>query len=223
MQTTKSSRSVYQGQSLVETALVMVLLIIILASIVEFGLMLNAYLAVQDAARNAARYSSDYLFSYRDDIRKCRPDEGGGQATRDFYRVTGCLVNQELALARPQVTLTLSMTNGDDVVVSALSIAGAGKVPTPTVYARFPGEFGEAGWSESLDWFGHRNQSSLITRDKIENKLDMQAPSTGFVAVEIFSHYDQVLKLPWITAFISDPVPLYVYAIMPLVSAEPDE
>ena len=213
----------YHGQSLVETALVMVLLIIILASIVEFGLMLNTYLAVQDAARNAARYSSDYLYSYRDDIRNCRPEDGEGPVTRDFYRVTGCLVNQELAQARPQITLTLTITNGDDVVISAFSIAGAGSVPTPTVHARYPLEFGEAGWSESLDWFGHRNQTSLITRDEIESKLDMQAPSTGFVAVEIFSHYDQVLKLPWIIAFLPDPLPLYTYAIMPLVSAEPDE
>jgi hypothetical protein len=47
------------------------------------------------------------------------------------------------------------------------------------------------------------------------------APSTGLVIVELTYTYDQKLKLPWITAFISDPVVLHNYALMPLVSAEP--
>jgi hypothetical protein len=218
----KPSRKHFRGQALVETALVMTLLIIIVASVVEFGFMLNSYLAIQDAARNASRFSSDSLYYFRDDIKRCT-EVGGQPATEDFYRQTACLVNQELAQARPQITLTLSITDRDDVVISAFSIAGAGLAPTPTVLTRFPNEYGNAGWSESLDWFGYRNQSSIITNDMINSKLDLAAPSTGFISVEIFSHYDQLLKLPWITAFLSDPYPIYTYAIMPLVSADPGD
>jgi Flp pilus assembly protein TadG len=215
-------RKTFRGQALIETALVMTLIIIIVASVVEFGFMLNAYLSLQDAARNASRFSSDSLYYFRDDIHRCVA-VGGQPATEDFYRQTACLVNMELDQARPLITLSLSITDQDDVVISAFAIAGAGMAPTPTVLARYPEDLGEAGWSESLDWYGYRNRSSRITRTQIESHLDTLAPSTGFVAVEIYSHYDHLMKLPWITAFIPDPFPMYTYAIMPLVSAEPDD
>jgi Flp pilus assembly protein TadG len=37
-------------------------LLIVLSGLVEFGFMLNEYLALQDAARNAARFASDGLY-----------------------------------------------------------------------------------------------------------------------------------------------------------------
>jgi len=42
------------------------------------------------------------------------------------------------------------------------------------------------------------------------------------VLVEIYYDYNQVLSLPWITAFVPDPIPVHTYAIMPLVAAEPN-
>ena len=203
------------GQAVVETALVLTLLVMIVASIVEFGMMFNAYMALQDAARNTARFSSDSIYTYRDNIHDCT-------WTRDFYRQTACLVEMELAQARPLVTLTLTTTSTDDIILSVFSIAGAEMVVTPTVWARYPLEFGEAGWSYALDREGVRHQSSRISRAQIAQKLDFEAPSTGFILVEIIGHYDHKLKLPWITAFLPDPYTLYTYALMPLVSAEPD-
>ncbi len=211
----ESERAVYRGQALVETALVLVLLLILIGSIVEFGFMLNSYLAIQDAARNAARFSSDSLYDYRDNVTDCN-------LTHDFYRQTACLVNMELVQARPSVTLTLTTPSTDDVLISAFSIAGTDIVISPTVWARHPSTAGERGWSAAQDFGGIRHQVSRITSQQIINKLDPHAPSTGFILVEIFSHYDQKFKLPWLTPFIPDPVPLYTYALMPLVSAEPD-
>jgi hypothetical protein len=48
-------------------------------------------------------------------------------------------------------------------------------------------------------------------------------PKTGAVLVEIFYNYPQLLKLPVLTSVVSDPIPLYVYSIMPLSSAEPTQ
>lgn len=48
-----------RGQSLVEVTLLMPILLMMLAGLVEFGFALNQYLNTLDAAREAARYSSD--------------------------------------------------------------------------------------------------------------------------------------------------------------------
>jgi hypothetical protein len=213
-QDSEPTQRTFRGQAVVETALVMTVLLMIVGSIVEFGILLNAYMTLQDAARNAARFSSDSLYDYRDNNPNCNQ-------TKDFYRQTACIARDELAQARPQVTLTFTSTALDDIIISVFSIAGSEMVLTPTVWARYPTEFGEAGWSAALDAAGARHQSSRITRAQIAQKLDYQAPSTGFILVEVIGHYDQKLKLPWITAFLPDPFTLYTYALMPLVSAEP--
>jgi hypothetical protein len=194
-----------RGQALVETALLLPVLLIVLSGLVEFGFMLNEYLALQDAARNAARFASDGLYFQRDRNFSC-------DSTLDFYRQAACLVNQELAQERPEIYLNLG--NGqDDVIISSFSVTqGAG------VSARQPSEI---GWSEAEDATGARNQYTKIDIAVVNSRLNSSAPSTGLVSVEIFHNYDQKLKLPWITAFISDPILLHNYAIMPLVSAEP--
>src|SRR6266567_3057816 len=47
------------GQSLVELALAMPLLLILLTGLLEFGFALNQYLNALDAAREGARYAAD--------------------------------------------------------------------------------------------------------------------------------------------------------------------
>lgn len=196
------------GQGLVETALLFPVLLIVLSGLVEFGFMLNEYLALQDAARNAARFASDGLYFARDSIQNCT-------TTRDFYRQTACLVNQELAQERPEIALDLGNTH-DDIIISGFSVT-----QSVGVTARHPGSAGSSGWSEAQDSTGTRNQNSRLSTSEINSRLSAGAPSTGLVSVEIFYDYDQKLNLPWITAFLSDPILLHNYAIMPLVSAEP--
>lgn len=45
-----------KGQALVEFAIMLPVLILILAGIMEFGIMLNSYLTIQNASREGARY-----------------------------------------------------------------------------------------------------------------------------------------------------------------------
>ncbi len=198
-----------KGQGLVETALLLPVLLIVLSGLLEFGFLLNEYLSIQDAVRNAARYASDSDYKSRDNVNDC-------DQTLDFYRQTACLVNRELNREAPLVSLDLS--NGrDDVIISVFSVKG----PSGEIAARFPEDVGEAGWSMAEDFVGTRNQSSSFSTTEVQAKLRGFAPNTGYVLVELYYSYDQKLKLPWITAFVPDPILLRPYAVMPNSSAEP--
>ncbi len=203
------ANSTRPGQSLVEVAILFPIILIVLSGLVEFGFMLNDYLAIQDAARNAARFSSDGQYDSIDNDHNCK-------TTVDFFRQTACLVLQEIAQERPNITL--DPDENDDIVISAFSIEqGTG------VVARYPTADGESGWSYAQDLPSHgmRERSSTFTTSEINARLDPNAPNTGMLLVEIYYSYEMKLSLPWITAFIDDPVVLHVYSIMPLVSAEP--
>ncbi len=223
-------RKLSKGQGLIETALLVPVLLVILSGLIEFGFLLNSYLTIQDAVRNAARFASDGLYSSRDNDHNC-------STTRDFYRQTACLLNQELRQERPVIVMNdngtpantaddfLDPFREDDIIISVFSMGnGQG------VVHRYPFEGGEAGWSyaQDLPVYGLRNKSSafnsadVTTRwNFVDNSSGHITPSTGLLLVELYYHYDHLLKLPWITAFVSDPVLLHAYAIMPLVSAEP--
>ncbi len=194
---TQPQRRKRRAQSLVETALFFPILLIIFSSLIEVGFWLVDYLSLIDATRNAARFSSDGYYYVRDNDTDC-------QTTHDFYRQTACALLLELAQERPHIALDKT---ADDIVVSAVSVEhGVG------VTARFPDA---NGWS----LYGHF--TSRLSNADINNRLDLNAPSTGLVVVEVFYHYHQRLKLPWVTPFIPDPILIYTYAIMPLTSAEP--
>ncbi len=198
-----------KGQGLVETAILLPVLLIVLSGLLEFGFLLNEYMSIQDAVRNAARYASDSDYKSRDMVTNC-------EATLDFYRQTACLVNRELNREAPMVSLDLA--NGrDDVIISVFSVDG----PSGVIAARFPEDVGEAGWSMAEDFTGTRNQSSSFSTAEMQAKLRGFAPNTGYVLVELYYSYDQKLKLPWITAFVPDPILLRPYAVMPNSSAEP--
>jgi hypothetical protein len=201
----KSSR----GQSMLEMALLLPVLLIILSGIAEFGFLINEYMTMQDSVRNAARFGVDGLYDNADTVTDCA-------TTRDYYRQIGCLTVQELAEKRPQIILNIG--NGvDDVVVSVFTVSSS------VVTARHPEVDGEAGWSlsENTPGWEIRNQSSQISSDWVNARLNGSSPNTGLILVEIYRQYHHKLGLPWITAFVPDPITLRVYALMPNSSAEP--
>lgn len=209
MRNSRQESGAWRGQSLVEVAILFPIILIVLSGLVEFGFMLNDYLAIQDAARNAARFSSDGQFVSADNDHNCK-------TTVDFYRQTACLVLQEIDQERPNITL--DPDEHDDIVISAFSIEqGTG------VVGRYPQAYGDQGWSYAQDLPSHgmRERASAFSTSDINSRLDANAPNTGMLLVEIYYSYEMKLSLPWITAFIDNPVILHVYTIMPLVSAEP--
>jgi hypothetical protein len=183
----KGSRS-EKGQSFVELSLVVIFLMIFVAGVVEFGFMLNQYLNLVDASREAVRYSSNF-----------DPFNIDGSLDTQFFEDTITLTRDVLE------PVVLDSAAGDDIVVSFFSVASG-------VYRRYPNDQG---------WSANSNQVSKLSNAEIQSRLDSTAPPTGVLLVEIFYHYSQVLKLPVFTMFVRDPMPVYVYAIMPLSAAEP--
>lgn len=188
------------GQSIVEFSILLPLLIMMLSGLVEFGFMLNYYLDLIDSAREAARFaaSDDPLHN---DATGLYQDPNPG-----FYLRTQTVALQSLSLGSGgQVTLNPAT---DDVVISSFSVSGG------VVDKRFPFGTGEVA-------LYNNKLSELDTTDDINSALNVTAPNTGMVAVEIFYDYHMVLGLPWIRAFVPDPVTLYAYSIMPNVNVEP--
>jgi hypothetical protein len=213
-----------KGQSLVELTLVLTLLLTLLTGMVEFANLLNEYITVTDAAREGARFGSNddpfirpamtlnaVFFLNVDQIVE-------GTFTSSDY--AALISNPALIVRNPASKGALSPLRlrpeiGDDVVISVFSIDHG-------TLTRFPKGTGDDGWS----FYHFKNPStthyrtSAFTTSQLENRLINTAPNTGFVLVEIFYSYDQILKL-WAFIGAPDPIPVHTYAIMPLSAAEP--
>lgn len=184
-----------RGQSMTELALVTPVLILMLAALVELGMLANNYITILDAGREGARFGASGDPAFREN----NPDCG---TTLDYYMQVACLVGQSMA------PLTLDPAQ-DDVVISVFSIANG------TVVARLPSETGENGWSR------YGNRTSRFRSADIQAFINPGDPPSGMVVVEVFYHHHQVLKLPFFTAFIPDPIPVHSYTVMPVSAAEP--
>jgi len=189
-----------RGQSIVEFMVLLPVLIMMLSGLVEFGFMLNYYLDLIDAAREAARFAANDDPLHNDATGLYQDPNPG------FYLRTQTVALQSLNIGSGgQITLNPA---SDDIVISAYGVIGG------NVTGRFPAGTGE------VSLYSNKN-TSLDTTTDIEAKLDSLAPNTGLVSVEIFYDYHMILGLPWIRAFVPDPVTLYAYSIMPNPHAEP--
>lgn len=121
-----------------------------------------------------------------------------GTSITSFYENTAL---QAENVMRPVV---LDSDNNDDIVISVFSVAGAN-------IARFPNANG---------WSRYGNRVSNFTTAEVMALMDVLAPPSGILLVEIFYNYPQVLELPLFADFLN-PIPVYTYSVMPLSSAEP--
>ena len=188
------------GQSIVEFSILLPLLVMMLSGLIEFGFMLNYYLDLIDAAREAARFAANDDPLHNDATGVYQDPNPG------FYLRAQTVTLQSLTIGSGgQITLNPAV---DDVVISAFSVASG------VVLERFPSGSGEVA-------LYNNKTTELDTTTDIEPALIVAAPNTGMVAVEIFYDYNMILGLPWIRAFVPDPVTLYAYSIMPNVNVEP--
>ena len=155
-----------RGQSMVEMALALPILLLILAGAVEVGMYFNTYLTLVDATREAARYSANGSPVFGSADNSCT-------TTEDFFKKAACLVMQNL----PGVTFDPVR---DDIVVSVILIRQG------QIYARYINpalNTGEQGWSrcESLPVPGDAGcvrATSRFPNSVIKARLD-QFPGRG--------------------------------------------
>jgi hypothetical protein len=190
-----------RGQSLVEFTVLLPVLLIMISGLIEFGFMLNYYLDLIDAAREATRWAAS-----DDPVH----DVSGTwvDPNPSFYSEV-----QDVALDSINIgsggQIGLDPTT-DDVVISSFPVSGG------AITVRFPGG-SCAGTGQSL----YGNHASAFTCAEVQALLEPSAPNTGIVMVEIWYDYHMLLGLPWITAFVPDPVTLYAYTMMPNPNVEP--
>jgi hypothetical protein len=212
------SRRRERGQSMVEMALALPILLLLLSGAVEIGMYYNTYLTLVDATREAARYSANGSPTFTDSGENNSCDSETG--TKDFYKKAACLAMQNL----PGVNFDPVR---DDIVVSVILIRNG------SVYMRFVDAAqnqGEQGWSrcESLpipDDGGCVRAASRFSNSVIQARLDQfpgasTAPKSAYVLVEIYHVHHQFLGLiPPNLPFLPQEVMMHAYTIMPLPSA----
>lgn len=204
----RHSRSIKRrrGQSLVEFSIMLPVLLIMLSGLVEFGFLLNTYLDVIDAARDAARAAAN------EDPKNGLPSD----LTDNFWNLAWRNSRSSLLAASdgrinwdPFDWFNCTGVNGD-IVVSAFGFVD-NKIKPP----RYPGD--DVGASNC------GNYQSKLSNDDINLKMNSTSvANSGAVLVEIYYEYEMLLGLPWITAFVPDPIVLHAFTIMPNTYAEPD-
>lgn len=183
-------------------------LLILLSGLIEFGFLLNTYLDVIDAAREAARFAAN------DDPTQGIP-AGANFWNRAFTNSRGSLVTASdgrIAWNWTDWTDCSALQYGDyksDIVVSAFGLENN------AVQTRYP-------LTKPNGYSNCNQQLSKFTNADINTKMDsFSIANSGAVLVEIYYEYDMLLGLPWITMFVPNGIVLHAYTIMPNTYAEP--
>jgi len=198
-----------RGQSLVEVALTLPILLMLLSGLVEFGFILNHYLAIVDATREVARISSNWSHEYVN---------GDGDS---FYDVAIGKVVYALEPNDANDT-TRKIKIRENRVNCSADDALTGVCDNEIIISVYGIDSGGASLVAQHHWDDDDpRQASRISETVINDRISgIPNTSAGVVVVEVFYNYEQVLGLPWVP--IQDPLLLYSYTMMPLSSAEPE-
>lgn len=214
----------HSGQSFVELALVIPIILMLIAGLVEVGFYFYTYMTAVQLTREAARFASK-----RDPFTLDAPGSGlpsGACSDNDlhYYFDTACIILDPGF--NPGMPLD---TDHDDVTISVFTVAGN------AVTDRWPAD-GDGVWSLSSasdTWGGTESwitdcdgnivrSEPFLTNAEIQSMFQTDAPTErGLVMVEIWYCYEQVLGLPVLSDFIPDPIRLHAYTIMPSFDAIP--
>ncbi len=228
-----------RGQSFVELALVLPVLLLILLGLVEVAFFISRYLDVLDLTREAARFAS-----IRDPI---ATGDLNCSTTGDlnFFYDTSCMMSPpSLSASCPNAKycngfnryLDLDL-NTDDVVISVFTISGnviSDQFPHPNGYwalsnVDFAGNSDLNFTGDPLpDNFKKNCEGNIVrvgphfTATEVQSLLLTDAPlNKGYIAVEIYYCHEQVLGIPIVTDLIPNPIQIHAYTIMPLPLAKP--
>ena len=195
-----------RGQSLVEFTLMLPILLIMLSGLVEFGFLLNSYLDVIDASREAARFAAndDPTVGLPSDLFPNFWNRAWTNSRGSLYTASDGRIDWT-----PTDAFDCTNVNGD-IVVSAFGFLNN------AIQTRYP--VGDSDGASNCE-----NYQSKLSNLLINSKMDSASiGNSGAVLVEVYYEYEMLLGLPWITAFVPDPILLHAYTIMPNTNAEPD-
>jgi hypothetical protein len=196
-----------KSQSLVELTLVLGILLLLLAGMVEFGNLLNLYINLVDGAREGARFGSN------DDPFYVDPDTGPHK--QFFFKQIYQIVEGDKIKdpnAKGAINPIVLDPTHDDILVTFFSVTT--HAPNPPTLLRFE--------ASPFSKYGNITESAFDDND-IKGKINPDTPNMGFVLVEIFYNYHQILKFIDLSNDPTNPytIAVHTYSIMPLSAAEP--
>jgi len=211
------------GQSLVEFALLLPVLLMLFSGMIEFGFMLNTYLSLLDSTRQAARLCSNGQPFLSIDT-STNPTTYEDDET--FYPYCAQAVADSLAPpSDPNARQIVLDPDRDDIIVSVLGVNVDDATHTISFIQRFPEGFNFFPlYSNQISayWDPENPTDEQIIID-LMTQNETPPVETGILIVEVYHGYKGILKLPWVEAFMNDenPVMLHASTIMPLVAAKP--
>jgi hypothetical protein len=233
-----------KGQSLVEFAVLLPLLLLLIVGVVEVVIFVGTYINLVDLTREAARFASTNdpfeESSITGDL-NCST-----QSSYNFYYDTSCVFSPLAAVTCSDPTNDCMWHNGfnstetfnsatDDILVSAFTVTSYLPVGSPGIVTNHWPSAGPWAWSDHDYDTAHngnwqRNCDGTTSSPAVTPINDayinsyMQSnaqPNKGFVVVEAFYCYHQVLRAPFISQLLPDPIKIHTYTIMPLPAAQP--
>jgi hypothetical protein len=226
----KSDFSIHnKGQSFVELAIVLPLLLFLLIGFVEVGAIVYSYLSMLDVAREAARFASEH------DPTVLEGPGALGYCEDEFlhyFHDSACIVvgsgfNPDLVLDPTRDDVTISVFTIDDNNVTD-------RLPGAPYINGVWSLYGN-NWTRNCD--GTFNSNTPFFEDtEVEAIFNLPPPTVGpgtpapsggapvdkgRVLVEVYYCHDQLLNLPLLSDLIPNPVPLHAYAFMPAPAAAP--
>lgn len=221
-----------KGQSFVELALILPILMFLLAGLVEIGALIYDYLSILDVAREAARFASEHDHKILVAPPGGLPQSACADDALHFYYDTACVVvgtgfntNIKLDPAR------------DDVAISVFTI------DDNQVKSRNP-YISDDVWSLYSDNWTKDCEGNVVSTTPFMTNAEMNArlviatPTVGAstptgsasggaptdkgrVLVEVYYCHEQILNLPIASQMLPNPVRLHAYTIMPAPEAAP--
>ena len=220
------------GQSFVELAIVLPLLLFLLIAFVEVGAVIYNYLSLLDVVREAARFAADRDPEVLNGDMSNYPISACEDDALHYYLDTACVVigtnfNQDITLDPATDDIAISIfTIDNNVVADRKPNDGDG---VWSLYAD--------NWTKNCD--GTLDSTTPFFPQAVGNSwVAVATPTTGpgtptpssgmggptdkgIVLVEIYYCHDQLLNLPLISDLLPNPIPLHAFAVMPAPQAAP--
>ena len=199
------------GQSFVELALIIPVILIMLAGMVEVAFVMFAYMTALDLTREAARFASARDFLVQEPASAGTGYDYCTDAFLHYYYDTACFFTDD----ELNPFLEFDPAKNDDVTISVMTVANH------TVSERRDWSLYSNNWQKDCDGNVVRT-NPFFTNADIESKFSASAPGDrGLVLVEAWVCYDLILNFPLITEIIPSPFRLHAYTIMPAAEAIP--
>jgi hypothetical protein len=229
-----SKRSRQRGQSFLELAIILPILLLMLLGLVEVSFFIGQYLDILDLTREAARFASVRDPFITAPIAQVSCSSGD---PFNFYFHTACIFSPPTG--SPKCT-DAKFCNGlnslvtldpavDDVLITVFTITNwqvsSPVFPLPDNYWALSNNDADTAHNDNWkqDCQGNIVRSTpYFTPTRINNTLEASSPKNkGLVVVEFYYCYHQALNLPVVTNFIPNPLRIHAYTLMPIPAASP--